>query len=108
MFCPKCKGEYREGFYKCADCGVDLIEGQPPETQENVRYVEMVEIFSTYNQSDIAFVKSVLEGEGIHYFFSGESTTMMVAAGSYARLLVQTDDVQRATEILQEFGFLDK
>ena len=105
MFCPKCKSEYREGFYKCADCDVDLVEGQH---EGDVSYVEMVEVFSTYNQGDIAFIKSVLDGEGIHYFFSGESTLMMVGAGAYARLLVQTDNVQRAKEILQDLGFLDE
>jgi len=26
MFCLKCKSEYRDDFYKCADCGVDLVE----------------------------------------------------------------------------------
>lgn len=26
MFCPNCKSEYRPGFTKCADCGVDLVE----------------------------------------------------------------------------------
>jgi flagellar biosynthesis/type III secretory pathway M-ring protein FliF/YscJ len=78
MFCPKCKDE------------------------------EFVEVFSTYNQSDIALIKSVLDGESIHYFFSGESTIMMIGAGSYARLLVKADEAQRAKEILQELGFLEK
>ena len=34
MFCPKCKYEYREGFYVCSDCNVDLVdkfEERPPE-----------------------------------------------------------------------------
>src|SRR5579864_3438264 len=26
MFCPVCKSEYREGFTKCSDCEVDLVE----------------------------------------------------------------------------------
>ena len=26
MFCPLCKAEYREGFTRCADCQVDLVE----------------------------------------------------------------------------------
>ena len=25
MFCPLCKAEYREGFYRCADCHVALV-----------------------------------------------------------------------------------
>jgi len=30
MFCPACGTEYRPGFTKCADCGVDLVEQLPP------------------------------------------------------------------------------
>ena len=26
MFCPVCKSEYRDGFTKCSDCGVDLVK----------------------------------------------------------------------------------
>ncbi|HET6267123.1 MAG TPA: hypothetical protein VFG11_05340 [Acidobacteriota bacterium] len=26
MICPKCGAEYREGFTRCGDCNVDLIE----------------------------------------------------------------------------------
>ena len=26
MFCPVCKGEFREGFTHCDDCNVDLVE----------------------------------------------------------------------------------
>jgi hypothetical protein len=107
MFCPKCKSEYREGFYKCADCDVDLVAEQPPELMEEVSYVDLVEVYSTYQQSDIAFIKSVFDGEGITYFFEGESSIMLVAGGAYARLLVKAEEVQRAREILQDLGFLE-
>lgn len=30
MFCPQCNAEYRPGFTRCADCGVDLVN-EPPE-----------------------------------------------------------------------------
>jgi hypothetical protein len=26
MFCPVCESEYRDGFTKCSDCGVDLVK----------------------------------------------------------------------------------
>ena len=107
MFCPKCKSVYREGFYKCADCGADLVTEQPPELVEEISYVDLVEVYSTYQQSDIAFIKSVFDGEGITYFFEGESSIMLVAGGAYARLLVKAEEVQRAREILQELGFLE-
>jgi tetratricopeptide (TPR) repeat protein len=34
MFCPRCKTEYREGFYTCKDCNVDLVEMLPTEAIE--------------------------------------------------------------------------
>jgi hypothetical protein len=108
MFCPKCKSEYRDGFYKCADCGTDLVNHLPEYVQDEVGYVDLVEVYSTYQQSDIAFIKSVFDGEGIYYFFSGESTTLMVGAGAYARLLVKAEEAARAKEILQDLGFLEQ
>jgi Protein of unknown function (DUF2007). len=108
MFCPKCKSEYREGFYKCADCGIDLVGALPPEQTDDFGDEEFAEVFSTYQQGDIAFIKSVLDGEGITYFFQGESSIMLIAAGAYARLLVKADEAQRAREILQELGFLER
>jgi hypothetical protein len=29
MICPQCKAEYRPGFTRCADCGVELVWEQP-------------------------------------------------------------------------------
>jgi hypothetical protein len=29
MICPECKAEYRRGFVRCADCGVELVEVSP-------------------------------------------------------------------------------
>ncbi len=48
MFCPQCKSEYREGFLKCADCGVDLVGALPPESADDFGYKEFVEVFSTF------------------------------------------------------------
>ncbi len=106
MFCPKCKSEYRDGFYKCADCGTDLVYQLPPEALNHSNDEEFVEVFSTYQQGDISFIKSVLEGEGITYFFQGENSIILIAAGAYARLLVKTEDAERAKEILRDLGFL--
>jgi len=90
MFCPKCGREYGEDFCACPHCGD-----------------EFVEVFSTYHQDDISFLKSVLDGEDITYFFQGESSIMLIAAGAYARLLVKAEDAEKAKEILRDLGFLE-
>jgi hypothetical protein len=68
----------------------------------------MIEVFSTYNPGDIAVIKSVLDGENIHYFFQGENVNIMIAAGAYARLLVEENQAERVRDILQEMGFIQK
>jgi hypothetical protein len=100
MFCPKCKAEYRDGFYKCVDCGIDLITELPPEIE--LEPINFVEVYSTYKQGEIAFVKSILDGEGITYYFQGESAIMISYAGAYARLFVAVEDEERVRELLHE------
>jgi hypothetical protein len=31
MYCPSCAGEYREGYFECADCKVPLVERLPAD-----------------------------------------------------------------------------
>lgn len=107
MFCPKCKIEYRDGFYTCADCGADLVAQLPQEASVDSADEEFVEVYSTYRQGDISFIKSVLDGEGITYFFQGESSIMLIAAGAYARLMVKADEAPRTKDILQDLGFIN-
>lgn len=68
--------------------------------------MNMVEVFSTYNPGEIAVIKSILDGEGIRYFFQGENVNLLIAAGSRPRLLVDEDQANRVRDILQELGFL--
>jgi len=30
MYCPQCRAEFREGFTRCSDCGIELVEVLPP------------------------------------------------------------------------------
>ena len=30
-WCPECRTEYRDGFFRCADCGAWLVSALPPE-----------------------------------------------------------------------------
>ncbi len=95
MFCPQCRTEYREGFDTCTDCGVSLVSELPPEAEPE--YLEFEEILISLSASDVAMIKSILESEGITYYFRGESSF------SYApptRLMVQKDRADEARQIL--------
>lgn len=32
MFCPECRGEFREGITRCANCEVDLVSERPQDS----------------------------------------------------------------------------
>lgn len=40
MYCPVCKGEYRQGFKTCATCKVALVSQLPDEETEQTEYAE--------------------------------------------------------------------
>lgn len=106
MFCPECKAEYREGFTVCSDCGVPLVDQLPPEDKPDdtrrPEYVEFEEILRTYNPADVALIKSVLDGEGITYYFLGENFMYVRPLADPARLMVSKDQAQRAWELIKD------
>jgi hypothetical protein len=102
MFCPCCKSEYREGFTKCADCEVPLVDVLPEEVQPDADPHDLVSVFETCSQPDILVIKSAFDAEGITYHFSGEFFHMMGVMPSPARLLVASDQKEKALHILEE------
>lgn len=103
MFCPQCKAEYREGFYRCSDCDIDLVDSLPPEPPPE--YVDFQPILATFNTGDIAVIKSILDGEEITYYFLGEHINLVRPLGDPARLMVRSDQVETAIELLKDLKF---
>ena len=99
MFCPKCRAEYREGFTVCADCEIDLVDVLPKE--EKPEFIDFKEVLTTYNPGDVAFIKSLLESEGIQYFFKGENFMYVRPLADPARLMTRSDQVEEAVELLK-------
>lgn len=100
MYCPKCKGEYREGFTQCADCQIPLVE-ELPQSESDDAPIELVEVLSTADPGLIALVKSVLEAEDIPYLAHGEHFSRMHATIP-VRFLVAKEDVEVAREVLKD------
>ena len=106
MFCPKCRGEYREGFDTCADCHVALVSELPPLAEPRVKPddsgLEFVHILSTYNASDIAIIRSYFDAERIRYFIEGETFNILRPLVQPARVLVVRDDLPAAQQIVAD------
>jgi hypothetical protein len=99
MVCPHCRLEYEEGVHICSKCGILLIGLSPPEPAPD--YVEFEEILATFNAVEIAIIKSLLDPEGIDYYFKSEFFNYMEPLAQPARLMVRKDQVQEARNILQ-------
>ena len=99
MFCPECRAEYREGFTVCADCNVNLVVGLAPEPEPI--FIDYKEVLATYNPADVAFLKSLLESEGIQYFFKGENFMYVRPLADPVRLMIRTDQADEAVELLK-------
>ncbi len=104
MWCPSCRAEYVPGVRECSDCRVTLVETPPPPPTA----VKYEEILRTFNQGDIALIKSILDDAGIQYFFHGEIFNLVDPLIQPARLRVRIDQVGEARELLKglNVGFL--
>lgn len=102
MFCPKCEAEYEDRVKECVECKIALVSQLPAEpTQENVKYKQ---VLSTFNQMDVAMIKSVLDAEGINYYLNGEYCTYVPPLAQPIILMVQDDQVDDANNLLKSLN----
>ena len=104
MFCPNCGVEYVDDIIECADCSVKLVQELAPEKGNG--YIDYVELITTYNHGDIAFIKSVFDSENITYFFDGEYFHQAGPLALPVRLLVDNNQVEIANKLLIELNIL--
>jgi putative signal transducing protein len=110
MYCPECGGEYRDGFFECADCGVALVE-QPPAPMEEPADATLVTVLETGDPAELAFVESLFLEEGIPYFKKGESIQDLFALGRIGvnavtgpvRIQVPQQHAEAARQLLEDF-----
>lgn len=108
MYCPECRGEYREGFVECADCAVPLVAGLPPA--EPAADSVPVTVFAAGDPARIALAESLLldagipfvkEGEGIQDLLGGRFAGFDQAAGP-VRFVVPGEHAEAARAVLAE------
>lgn len=98
MFCPECGAEYGESYTECADCRVALLP-EPPSELDRAGFEH---VLSTFNHGYIALMKSILDSEELTYFFKGEHSLRTPPGIEPARLMVRTDQAQKARDILKD------
>src|SRR5436305_610504 len=100
LFCPQCKGEYRPGFVRCADCDIQLVAELPSEIAKrgSASNSVLVPVLVTANTSLLAAVTSVLNTAGIR---NVEERPAPPGKGVPIRLLVPQGRFEEATILLE-------
>ncbi|GAK56216.1 hypothetical protein U27_03178 [Candidatus Vecturithrix granuli] len=102
MFCPQCQSEYVEGITECAECQVPLVEALP---EDDVEYRPFVTVQTYHSRQDAELGKGFLADRGIDAVVEtddagGASPGLAFTQG--VRLLVKTEDAQKAAELFKE------
>ncbi len=110
MFCPDCGAEYIEGLTVCSTCNVPLVN-EPPRGIEP-EFIKFVTVYETGDPAFIAFAKSILQSEGIQYYFKGEGIQDLFAGGRLGtgfnpaigpvQIQVDEKDVEKAKNLLSQ------
>lgn len=109
MFCPKCRYEYIPGVFTCSDCGVDLVDKLPEESDGAAQKQgalagnaadesDLVVVYEPGNPGDLTLAKAMLDEEKIEYYVFD----ILVHYGVRKRpaVMVKTEDAERARQLL--------
>jgi len=99
LICPQCRAEYVSGIEKCADCHIPLVPYIPAKHEKALH--DYVEVLSTYNASDVAVIKSLLNAEKIKCQFRGEIFNLTWPLVQPVRLFVKEDQAEAAKKLLK-------
>lgn len=108
MICPTCRSEYREGYTRCANCDVDLVQPDPPARAPEVA---LVKVFETGNAALIPLLESLFNDGGIEYMAKGEAIQDLFGWGRFGTNLnyvigpvqfyVRDDDADDARQLIE-------
>ena len=101
MYCPQCKAEYRQGFTRCADCDMDLVDTLPQE-HENAGQANRI-IWMGDNQETCVALCVQLKDAGIRYQVTEgmkSRNARMTVTWKY-ELAVPAEDEKKAKELLE-------
>jgi hypothetical protein len=101
MYCPQCKAEYRQGFTRCSDCDLDLVDTLPQEAERTDEANGI--IWMGDNQDTCVALCLRLKDAGIRYEVTEgmkSRSARMTVAWKY-ELKVPVEDEKRAKELLE-------
>jgi hypothetical protein len=73
VICPQCNAEYRDGFTRCSDCDVDLVEPPPPPPPDERGQIELVKIYEGGNPAFLPVLESLLADAEIEFSTTSEN-----------------------------------
>ena len=105
-WCPECGAEFREGFTRCSECGVLLVNEPPPGTEQPAEPgPEWVEVAGYTTVEEARLAQGLLEEQGI----PAEVVDKHVVLNPFPQvdeaevlLLVAPADLDRADAVLAE------
>ena len=101
MYCPQCKAEYRQGFTRCADCDVELVDTLPQESERTGEANRI--IWMGDSQATCVALCLQLKDEGIRYQVTEamkSRNARMTVTWKYG-LAVPAEDEKKAKELLE-------
>ncbi|MEX1378255.1 MAG: hypothetical protein AB1Z23_12395 [Eubacteriales bacterium] len=111
-YCPKCKDEYREGFTKCADCDVDLVDVLPveQESEEEKPVTEPLKnevVLETFTDNiEFMYVASMLDEMDIPFRVRTKGGQLLKSTYTHKLevervIFVSDEDFDEAMEVLE-------
>jgi hypothetical protein len=103
MFCPECRAEYRDGFSRCADCGIDLVE-QLPGSEATVSEAAVQEVWAGEDQAQcVAVCRQLREADVPFRVFQQDQQVFKSVYASF-KIGVPADLYNQAREIVDSSG----
>lgn len=105
-FCPNCAAEYKEGFTRCEECSLDLVDKLSPENMvHDLSAAPMVELRSFGNSTEGEMAQEVLHQNGLRSQLQGDVTggTLFPTPITAVKLLVDERDFDRAKELVDAY-----
>lgn len=102
-FCPLCGAEYREGFDRCHDCDVELVDELPPEEEWDP--TDWVTVEEAHDETTAAIIEGFLLERGMTVrVLSRRDRDLASTLRGLGTVAVQvpTEDMDRALEALAE------